>query len=76
MDDFLTSVFAPVPKTLTAAQFEQYRTISLLTQASQIFLHILKERITPVVEKYFSECQFRFRKGRCIREAINVLGKM
>ena len=75
-DDFLTSVFAPVPKTSNAAQCEQYRTISLITHASKILLHIIKERITPLVEKHLTDSQFGFRKGRGTREVINVLRLM
>ena len=75
-DDFLTSVFVPVPKTSNADQCEQYRTISLSTHASKILLHIIKERITPLIEKHLIESQFGFRKGRGTREAINVLRTM
>ena len=75
-DDFLTSVFVPVPKTSNAVQCEQYRTISLITHASKILLHTIKERITPLVEKHLTDSQFGFRKGRGTREAINVLRLM
>ena len=52
------------PRTSNATQCEQYRTISLITHACKILLHIIKE------------CQFGFRKGSGTREAIYILRTM
>ena len=71
--DFLTSIFIPIPKVPKAMNCEEFRTISLITHVSKILLHIVKERITPLIKNHLSQTQFRFRKGQGTREAIYVL---
>ena len=56
---------------------KQQNTITTISAKNwKILLHIIKERITPLVEKHLTESQFGFRKGRGTREAINVLRTM
>ena len=62
-----------ITKTSNATQCDQYRTISLITHASKILLHIIKDRITPLIDKHLTETQFGFRKGKGTREAIYTL---
>ena len=64
--DFLTSLFIPIPKVSKATSCDQYRTISLSTHASKILLHLIKERITPIIERNLSDSQFGFRKGKML----------
>ena len=52
---FLTSIFIPIPKATKAMKCEEFRTFSLVSHASKILLHIVKERKTPLVEKHLSE---------------------
>ena len=63
----------PIPETTKAMKCEEFRTISLISHASKILLHVVKERITPLVEKHLLETQFGFRKGQGTKEAIYVL---
>ena len=72
-DDFLSNIFIPIPKTAKATKCEEYRTICLISHACKIVLHIIKERITPIIEQQLSETQFGFRKGCGTRNAIFVL---
>ena len=71
-DDFLTSVFIPIPK-VTKTKCEDFRTISLISHASKILLHLIKKRITPLIEAHLDESQFGFKKGSGTRNAIFVL---
>ena len=64
LKDFFTTFYVPFPRTSNATQCEQYRTISLITHACKILLHMIKE------------CQFGFRRGSGTREAIYVLRTM
>ena len=54
-------------------QCEQYRTISLITHACKILLHIIKERITPLIDNHMTDSQFGFRKSKGTLDAIFVL---
>ena len=44
--DFLTSIFMPIPKATKAVKCEEFRTISLISHASKILFHVIKERVT------------------------------
>ena len=44
--DFLTSISMPIPKATKAVKCEEFRTISLISHASKILLHVIKERVT------------------------------
>jgi len=69
-DDFRKSIFIPIPKTTKALDCSDYRTISLISHASKILLHLIKKRITPIIERQLSESQMGFRKGKGTRDAI------
>lgn len=48
-EDFVQSIFIPIPKVNKAKNCGDFRTISLISHASKI-LHFIKNRITPIVE--------------------------
>ena len=48
----------------------EYITISLISHAAKILLHILKRKITPLTEKRMSENQLGFREGWGTGDAI------
>ena len=72
-DDFVTNIFTLIPKVKHAKECGDYRTISLISHASKILLQIIKDRITPIIERELSESQMGFRKGRGTRDAIHQL---
>ena len=69
-EDFRNSIFVPIPKVSKAQDCSDYRTIALISHASKILLHLIKKRITPVVERHLGESQMGFRKGKGTRDAI------
>ena len=58
-EDFLTSIFIPIPKSPKAIKCEDHRTISLISHSCKILLNIFKGRITPLIESNLSESQLR-----------------
>ena len=68
--DFVNNIFIPIPKVNKAMECSDHRTISLISHAAKILLVIIKNRITPIIERQLSETQLGFRKGRGTREAI------
>ena len=72
-EDFLTSVFLPIPKSPKAIKCEDHRTISLISHSCKILLNIIKGRITPLIERNLSESQLGFRKGNGTRNSIYML---
>ena len=69
-EDFLKSIFIQLPKVKNTKECAEHRTISLISHAAKILLHIIKRRITPLAEKNMSENQLGFREGRGTRDAI------
>ena len=69
-NDFLQSMFVPLPKVPKARNCSDYRTISLISHTSKILLNVMKSRITPIIEEFLGESQMGFRKGRGTRDAI------
>ncbi|KAG1657347.1 putative uncharacterized transposon-derived protein F52C9.6 [Nymphon striatum] len=49
-DDFVNSIFIPIPKVNKAKDCSDFRTISLISHAAKILLYIIKNRITPIIE--------------------------
>lgn len=72
-EDFLESIFIPLPKIQKATKCSDFRTISLIPHISKILMNIIKSRITPIIDRVLDETQFGFRKGRGTREAIFAL---
>ena len=50
-EEFRKSIFVPVPKVNRAQECSDFRTIPLIAHASKVLLHLIKRRITPIVER-------------------------
>src|SRR2546425_12581233 len=69
-EDFSESMFVPIPKVSKAQECGDFRTIALISHASKILLHLIKRRITPVIERQVGDSQMGFRNGKGTRDAI------
>ena len=69
-EDFRKSIFVPVLKVNRAQECSDFRTIALISHASKVLLHLIKRRITPIVERQLGDSQMGFRKGKGTRDAI------
>jgi len=69
-DDFRKSIFIPVPKVSRAQECNDFRTIALISHSSKILLHLIKRRISPIIERQLADSQMGFRKGKGTRDAI------
>ena len=47
-----------------------FRMISLNSHTSKLLLHLINNRITPIIEQHLSDTQKGFRKGKGTRDAI------
>ena len=72
--DWKRSVFIPIPKKGNAKEFSNYRTIALISHASEVMLKILQARPQQYVNHELPDVQTGFRKGRGTRDQIaNIL---
>ncbi|HET6457666.1 MAG TPA: hypothetical protein VFG24_02160, partial [Nitrosopumilaceae archaeon] len=69
-EDFRKSIFVPLPKINKTQDCSDFRTIALISHASKILLHLIKRRITPIIENQIGDSQMGFRKGKGTRDAI------
>lgn len=69
-EEFRKSIFVPIPKVSRAQECNDFRTIALISHASKVLLHLIKRRITPIIERQLGESQMGFRKGKGTRDAI------
>ena len=69
-EDWLTSLYLPLPKKGDLKQCTNYRTIALVSHASKIILRIILERIRTKTESEISVEQAGFRRGRGTRDQI------
>ena len=69
-EDWERSVFIPIPKKGNARECSNYRTIALISHASQVMLKILQARCQQYVKHQLPEVQIEFRKGRESRDQI------
>jgi len=69
-EDFRKSIFVPLPKINKTQDCSDFRTIALISHASKILLHLIKRRITPIIERQIGDSQMGFRKGKGTRDAI------
>src|SRR5437899_3566788 len=59
-----TTLFrSPIPKVSKAQECNDFRTIALISHASKVLLHLIKRRITPIIERQLGDSQMSFRKG-------------
>ena len=68
--DWKRSVFIPIPKKGNAKECSNYRTIALISHASEVMLKILQARLQQYVNHELSNVQARFRRGRGTRDQI------
>src|SRR5688572_6748102 len=57
-EDFRKSIFVPVPKINRAQECSDFRTIALISHASKVLLHLIKRRITPIVERQLDKSRW------------------
>src|SRR5437867_4301183 len=69
-EDFRNSIFVPFQKVSRAQECNDFRTIALISHASKVLLHLIKKRITPIIERQRGDSQMGLRKGKDIRDAI------
>jgi len=72
-EDFLISTIVPLEKKPNAQKCEDFRTISLISNASKILLKIINNRLRRAAEAFIGWDQFGFRRGMGTREAIAVM---
>ena len=68
--DWKRSVFIPIPKKGSPKQCSNYRTIALISHASEVMLRILQARLQQYVNHELLDVQAGFRKGRGTRDLI------
>ena len=68
--DWKRSVFIPIPKKGTAKECSNYRTIALISHASEVMLKILQARLQQYMNWELTDAQAGFRKGRGTKEQI------
>ena len=68
--DWKKSVFIPIPQNGNAKEFSNYRTIALISHASNIMLNILQARLQQYVNRELPDVQAGLRKGRETRDEI------
>ena len=68
--DWIRSVFTPVPKKGNAKECSNYPTIALISHASKVVLKILQARLQQYMNHELPDVQAGFRKGRETRDQI------
>ena len=68
--DWERSVFIPIQKKGNAKECSNYRTIALISYASNVMLKILRARLQQYVNCELPDVQAGFRKGRRTRDQI------
>ena len=68
--DWKKSIFIPIPKKGNVKQCSNFRTISLISHASEVMLKILQARLQQYVNQELLDVQAGFRKGRGTRGQI------
>ena len=66
--DWNFSVFIPIPKNSNAKECSNYRTIALISHASNVMLKILRARIQKDMNRDLPGVQAGFQKGRGMRD--------
>ena len=69
-EDFRESIFVPIPKVSKSQECSDFRTIALISHASKVLLHVIKRKITPMIERQLGDSQMGFRKEKGTRDAI------
>ena len=70
LQDWKRSVFFPIPKKGNAKECSNYRTIALISHASNVILKILQARLQQYMSHELLDVHAGFRKGRGTRDQI------
>ena len=68
--DWIRSVFIPIPKKGNAKECSNYCTTALISHANKVMLKILQDRLQQYVNCELPDVQAGFRKGRGTRDQI------
>ena len=68
--DWKRAVFIPIPKKGKAKECSSYHTIALISNASNVMLKILQDRLQQYMNCEHPDVQAGFRKGRGTRDQI------
>ena len=68
--DWKRSVFIPIQKKGSAKECSNYRTIGIITHASNVMLKIIQARLKQYMNCELPDVQAGFRKGRGTRDQI------
>ena len=68
--DWKRSVFIPIPKKGNAKECSNYRTIALISHATEVMLKTLQARLQQYMNRELPDVQAGFRKGRGTRDQI------
>ena len=69
--DWKNSTFLTLPKKGDVSKCKNNRTIALISHLSKILLHIINERLPPILDREFPAEQAGFRRGRGTRDQIS-----
>ena len=69
-DDWIWSVFIPIPKKCDTKESSNYCRIALISHVSKIIIKILQARLQQYVNQELPDFQAGFRKGRGTRDQI------
>ena len=73
--DWTQSLVKPLPNNGNLKQFQNYRTISLISHPSKIMLLVILNRLKDKAEELLTEEQAGFRQGRnTVEEVFNSRG--
>ena len=68
--DWIRSVFIPIPKKGNAKECSNYRTIALILHTNKVMLKILQARLQQYMNRELTNFQVGFRKGRGTRDQL------
>ena len=68
--DWKSSTFIPIPKKGNPKECSNYRTIALISHASEVILKILQARLQQYMNHELPDVQGGFRKGRGTRDQV------
>ena len=69
--DWKNSTFLTLPKKGDVSECKNNRTIALISHLSKILLHIINERLRPILDRELPAEQAGFRRGRGTRDQIS-----
>ena len=64
------SMFIPIPKKPNVTRYQEYRTISIMSQVTKLLLKIVMDRMKEKIESELYDPQSGFRQGKGTREGL------